>query len=141
MADHGISDQDLETIRTVLRGSPEAIEEVALFGSRATGRHRRNSDIDLVVYGPVTPATIGRLRGDFEESDLPVSVDVVSYNAIQDLPLRRHMDTVRRPLFTAEELRNSHEAPRGDPGAGRSGGDRLPAGPGPGSAKGRLDGR
>ena len=49
MVDHGISEAALKTIRTVLATCSDEITQVDLFGSRAVGRHRRNSDIDLVV--------------------------------------------------------------------------------------------
>ena len=80
MAEHGISDADLETIRTVLAECKEEITQVDLFGSRATGKHRSHSDIDLVIHGAVREAAIDRLRTLFIESNLPVSVDIFSYD-------------------------------------------------------------
>ena len=105
MAEHGISDAELETIRAVLAECKEEITQVDLFGSRATGKHRSHSDIDLVIHGAVREAAIDRLRTLFIESNLPVSVDVFSYEGITYRPLREHVDAVRQRLFTAQDLR------------------------------------
>ena len=105
MAEHGISDADLETIRTVLAECKEEITQVDLFGSRATGKHRSHSDIDLVIHGAVREAAIDRLRTLFIESNLPVSVDIFSYEGITYRPLRAHIDAARQRLFTAQDLR------------------------------------
>ena len=75
-----------------------------LFGSRAVGTHRVNSDIDLAVAGDVSKAQVDRLWTLFCESNLPVSVDVVHYERAP-LGLRNHIDAVRRPLLTPEALR------------------------------------
>ena len=105
MAEHGISNADLETIRIVPAECKEEITQVYLFGSRATGKHRRHSDIDLVIHGSVREAAIDRLRTLFIESNLSVSVDIFSYEGITYRTLRAHVDAVRQRLFTAQDLR------------------------------------
>ncbi len=53
-------------------------KEVSAFGSRATGRYVwRFSDIDLAVEGTLSPKERYDLQEAFEESNLPVKVDVV----------------------------------------------------------------
>ena len=49
-------DKDLYTLRRTLRQFP-CVREVLLFGSRAAGRARRSSDIDLAISAPVASAT------------------------------------------------------------------------------------
>lgn len=53
--------------------------QVAVFGSRATGRARPFSDLDLLFLAPprLTWAQRADLRDAFEASALPFSVDVV----------------------------------------------------------------
>jgi predicted nucleotidyltransferase len=55
-----------------------------VFGSRATGHARRRSDLDLAIGGtaPLTLRQRALLTDDFDESDLPIKVDVVDLNAI-----------------------------------------------------------
>ena len=105
MVDHGISERQLETIRAVLATCGDQITQVDMFGSRAAGTHRPNSDIDLVICGNVSKADIDRLRTLFIESNLPVSVDIFSYDHLTHRPLRGHMDLVSRRLFAADQLR------------------------------------
>ena len=68
------------------------LTDVRVFGSRALGTARPNSDIDIVLYGEVTEAEIDRLWTEFDESDLCVSVDVVGYEHIRYPPMRDHLD-------------------------------------------------
>lgn len=79
----GLSEHDLELVRNILQvqvpGRP-----VYVFGSRATGKARRLSDIDLAIGGsePLDLLQRALLNEDFTESDLPMSVDVLDLNAI-----------------------------------------------------------
>jgi len=59
---------------------------VWLFASRATGRARRYSDIDLAIDAgrPLTLDEIARLTEAFSESDLPYRVDLVDWQGIDD---------------------------------------------------------
>ncbi|HLB57577.1 MAG TPA: nucleotidyltransferase domain-containing protein [Gammaproteobacteria bacterium] len=63
---------------------------VSLFGSRATGKAKKFSDIDLVIEAekPISNEILVALANDFEESDLPYKVDIVDWatidNAFQD---------------------------------------------------------
>ena len=98
-ADHGLSGQQLQTIHDILRPWAHKIAEVGLFGSRATGNYRPYSDIDLILYGEVEASDIDRLHTLFEESSLPMEVDVNAWNLITDPPLKAHVKSVMRPLF------------------------------------------
>ena len=53
------------------------------FGSRATGRRvKRFSDLDLAVEGRLDAGESYGLEEDFDESSLPIKVDVVQLGAI-----------------------------------------------------------
>ncbi len=47
---HGLSPKTLDEIKTALAHFPE-VEKAVLYGSRAKGKHRRGSDIDLALLG------------------------------------------------------------------------------------------
>lgn len=94
-----LSDRHLEIVRAVLAPYRDKIRHAAVFGSRATGRARPNSDLDLVLYGTLDPGDQAELWADFEESDLPITVDVLFYDQIEFGPLRRHIDRVAKPLW------------------------------------------
>ena len=60
--------------------------EVRAFGSRAKWSARDASDLDLAIVGdgPLPSRTLTMLKEAFEESRLPMSVDVIDWNAIAD---------------------------------------------------------
>jgi uncharacterized protein len=101
---HGLRDNHLQIIKHILQPFAGKIELVGLFGSRATGAYRNNSDIDLVFYGELSEAALDRIYSLFSESLLPFSVDVVAYNLITQSPLREHIDAVMQPLMDRKEL-------------------------------------
>ena len=57
---------------------------VFAFGSRARGRARRRSDLDLAVggEGSLETSVIANIKEDLSESDLPIFVDVLDIHAI-----------------------------------------------------------
>jgi len=60
--------------------------DVLVFGSRVKGTARKYSDIDLVVIcgEKLDWGKLEALKDAFSESDLPIIVDVVDWNAISD---------------------------------------------------------
>jgi len=50
---YGLDTQDIEAINKVFSIHPE-IEKAVLYGSRAKGNYRKDSDIDLTLKGGVT---------------------------------------------------------------------------------------
>jgi uncharacterized protein len=72
----------LDVIRTNLPETTQAW----VFGSRATGRARRYSDLDLAIDAgrPLTLDEIARLAEAFSDSDLPYKVDLVDLRNVND---------------------------------------------------------
>lgn len=60
--------------------------EVRAFGSSVTGTATEYSDLDSAVVGdgPLEVRVISRLNGAFEESSLPMQVDVLDWHSIPD---------------------------------------------------------
>ena len=58
------------------------LARVLAFGSRAAGKPRKYSDLDLAIIQPepLTLRTISRPKITFEDSDLSICVDVVDWN-------------------------------------------------------------
>ncbi|HEV2916643.1 MAG TPA: nucleotidyltransferase domain-containing protein [Candidatus Babeliales bacterium] len=50
------------------------------FGSRAKGTQRKLSDLDLCFIEPIPLSVQAHIEEDFEESDLPFTVDLVNWN-------------------------------------------------------------
>lgn len=70
----------------VLRANLPQSTKVWVFGSRAIGRPRRYSDLDLAIDAgrPPTLDEIGGLTEAFSDSDLPYKVDIVDWRNIED---------------------------------------------------------
>lgn len=67
--------------------------EVRAFGSRVTGTAGEYSDLDLAVVGeaPLELRVISRLNEAFEESSLPMQVDVLDWHSIP-ARFRQHIE-------------------------------------------------
>ncbi|MCY4354214.1 MAG: restriction endonuclease subunit S [Truepera sp.] len=92
----------LGTVKAILAEHvPEC--EVRAFGSRATWTAKDYSDLDLAILGkgPLDWATVGRLEEAFEESDLPMRVDVLDWHTIsggfREVIEREHVVLVDTP--------------------------------------------
>ena len=55
-----------------------------LFGSRATNKAKKFSDIDLVYLVDIPTKVLIKLEEELEESDLPYKVDLINYQACDD---------------------------------------------------------
>lgn len=104
---HGLTPQQLQLMKDILAPYANTIQRVELFGSRAAGTYRDNSDIDLVLHGPVNEDTVNRLWTIFSESALPFKVDVKAYSLTDYAPLKQHMDEVHTLLFTQNDLQEA----------------------------------
>lgn len=79
------------------------IGQVKVYGSRATGRARPSSDLDLVIFPPASDAAIGELTLAFEESDLPIFVDVIAWERVSNPVLRAEIEHHAVPFFEEAE--------------------------------------
>ena len=53
--------------------------QVKIFGSRVNNRHRQNSDLDICILSQVSRSQMAEITEAFEESNLPFTVDIISY--------------------------------------------------------------
>ena len=90
----GLPPRTVEQINSVLRRFPE-IRWVKLYGSRAMGRHRPGSDIDLAFSAPHDCSAA--LAGALEDLPTPYLVDFTHWESLRHEGLRRHIATVGLP--------------------------------------------
>ena len=78
-----LSPTHLKTVRQILAEHVPACE-VRAFGSRVTQSAKTYSDLDLAVVGATAldRHTLARLKEAFEDSDLPIRVDVLDWQEI-----------------------------------------------------------
>jgi predicted nucleotidyltransferase len=70
----------LTIVKEILKAYLPSNAKVWVFGSRATNKVNRNSDLDLAIDKPLKLQLLYGLEYAFEESDLPYSVDIVDVN-------------------------------------------------------------
>lgn len=99
----GLNEREIEPIRDVFRSHPE-VREVRIYGSRAMGSHRKESDIDLAVWGELGEREIRAIAGELDELPLPYLFDVERYGAIRHEGLRKHIDTHGRTLYSRDSV-------------------------------------
>ena len=88
----GLTQKELEILKDVFKKFDD-IKEVILFGSRALGTHKTASDIDLAIKGNVDINTLSKLKYTLEEdTNLPYFFDVVIYDNLDNLELKKHID-------------------------------------------------
>jgi predicted nucleotidyltransferase len=98
----GLLPREIESLRSVFARHPE-IEEVVLFGSRAKGNYRPESDIDLAVRGLESEREVEALADELNELPLPFLFDVKSLHAIRNPALLEHVRRVGRSIYARGE--------------------------------------
>jgi|UPI000120E3CB Predicted nucleotidyltransferases len=58
--------------------------EVWIFGSRATGKAKNTSDLDIAIIAndPIDMMLLANIKDTFSESNLPFKVDIVDYGNV-----------------------------------------------------------
>ena len=98
-----LTDGHRRLVTQILRQHLPAASRVWVVGSRATGRARPYSDLDLAIDAGqyLTLDQLAILREAFEESDLPFTVDLIDWAAADDR-FRSLSAGERRPLIAPE---------------------------------------
>ena len=99
---YGLPERTLKTLDSIFRKYP-GVKEAVLYGSRAKGKYRTGSDIDISLKTDDVFAHTDLLHitGDFDDSDLPYFVDVSVYNQLLNPDLKAHIDRVGKVLYSA----------------------------------------
>jgi uncharacterized protein len=98
----GLSDDILETMMNCIKVFPD-IDEVIIFGSRAMGNYKNGSDIDVSIKGNLKDNTTSSLRYLLDNAPgSPYKVDVLDYNKISNLELKKHIDEDGKVFFKKE---------------------------------------
>jgi predicted nucleotidyltransferase len=95
----GLPDAALTAIRQVLASHPE-VESATLYGSRALGRHRPASDIDLTLIGPaISAATLAHIDAELDDLLQPWMIDLSCLASIDHPALLAHIDRAGVELY------------------------------------------
>jgi predicted nucleotidyltransferase len=99
MSRFGLNETAIARICGVLSRHPE-VDSAKVFGSRALGRHRPESDIDIALWGVIDDVQVGRIIGELDDLPLPQRFDVTDYARLRHEGLKRHIDECGVPLYT-----------------------------------------
>ena len=83
---HGLSMETYNKIAEIIADYPKV--EFKLFGSRATGKEKYNSDIDMAVLGRLEEQEIMKIRNDFDLLDIPYKIDLVFMESAEKQELK-----------------------------------------------------
>ena len=72
-------------VKDILRKHVPSLE-VRVFGSRVTDKVKTYSDLDLVIMTqkPLPSEQLALLKTEFEESDIPIRVDIADWSSISE---------------------------------------------------------
>ena len=94
----GLTTAELTELASVFQRYP-AIQIVWLFGSRATGKHKKASDVDLALQGEIDLHLLAKIKYELEENTaLPYFFDVVNYAAV-DINLKNRIDSEKKLIY------------------------------------------
>ncbi|MFM2425008.1 MAG: hypothetical protein RL747_552 [Bacteroidota bacterium] len=80
----GLTDQELLQLQSALN-QIKGLEKAVVFGSRSTGKHKPNSDLDVALYGDgVGFGAIFDLEDALYDAGFPHELDVLLVSIIQD---------------------------------------------------------
>lgn len=95
----GLPERALKALTQVLDAHVD-IEQVWVYGSRALGRHRPNSDIDLCLQAPhLTLQGLWQLETQLDDLLLPWQIDVCVWHQLNHPDLMAHIQRVGIPLL------------------------------------------
>lgn len=97
---YGLQDQHLRLLSEIIKKYP-SVTHILLFGSRALGTHKRASDIDIALKGDIPLWLIARLKDELEESTLPYTCDILSYERAPK-ELKEHIDQNAILLYSSQ---------------------------------------
>lgn len=98
--DSGVAAGSLNRLLQVLESTPR-LEAVWLFGSRAAGTHRPQSDVDIAVQAPdMSPADEATLRQRIEALGLLYGIDLVRLEHVKGEEFRQQIERHKRLLWS-----------------------------------------
>lgn len=109
MTDFNLSATQIEMMHSLFSRYKD-LEKVSVFGSRAMGTDKPNSDIDLVFWGDISDLDKRRLYNQLEELPIPYQFDFIAYDDIEHRALKDHINRCSRPIYTKPKDSTHHDA-------------------------------
>ncbi len=93
MEKFGLKQSHIDAITGVFLKYPQ-VEYAILYGSRAKGNFRANSDIDLALKGTIDLTTLLKIETSLDDLLLAYKIDLTNYHKIKNEELIDHINRV-----------------------------------------------
>lgn len=97
----GLSRVEIDQVASVLRGYPQ-VRRGMLFGSRAKGTFRPNSDIDLALEGDLDDLTVEDIASAMDDLPLPYLFDIKAVSRLRNAALIDHIQRVGVQIYSRD---------------------------------------
>lgn len=94
----GIPDELLTRIVSLLSNNVQ-VKRAIVFGSRAKGNYKHNSDIDIAIVGGNGLLFCEGILDELNQLPTLLNFDVIGYEAIKNAELKEHIDRVGVVIF------------------------------------------
>jgi len=95
---YGLSEATYNKIKDIIKKYNNY--EFKIFGSRARGNYKQNSDIDIVVLGSIKNKEQFNIKNDFDLLDIPYTIDLIF---MQDITKKELIDSIKKEAKTYGE--------------------------------------
>jgi len=76
------------------------VSMVKIYGSRATGKYEKGSDIDFALYTKSKEDISSKIRAELDELPTPYKYDVLDYECINNNALKNEIDKFGVVFYT-----------------------------------------
>lgn len=96
---YGLKKQDIERIKQIFSAFPE-VEKAIIYGSRAKGTYRPNSDIDISLMGAeLTIGVLNQISWQLDDLLLPYTFDLSNFHQINNAALVEHIERIGKVIY------------------------------------------
>jgi predicted nucleotidyltransferase len=94
----GLQENNIESITAIFKKYP-LIDSAVLYGSRAKGNFRANSDIDLTLKGELDLTALMKIETELDDLLLPYKIDLSIFHKLQNQGLIEHINRVGIEIY------------------------------------------
>ena len=94
---YGLSDETYNKIKEIVKKYNKY--EFKIFGSRARGDYKVNSDIDIAIMDFVNDAEKFKIKNEFDLLDIPYTIDLIF---TQDITKKEFLDSIKKESIKYE---------------------------------------
>lgn len=100
----GLKEDTIEKINLVFAARPE-VQQAMLYGSRAKGNFKPNSDIDLTLIGnEINLDILNSISLEIDDLLLPYMIDLSIFTHIKNQDLIDHINRVGKVFYQSEAI-------------------------------------